>query len=283
MAVQWLRKSWWWMFGLWVLGGGVAAAMHPGTVPDEKLLRSAYAGGERFVFQVTWLGVPAGELEMRTEHLGNERYGLTVVARSIGLLAVFYPVEDRFFTVVEGRARLPMRHEMDQREGSRVNRRLALYDHAKYSVSQQKNDNPPEVYALDGPVHNEFSSFFVMRALRFGGGERVVVPTFADKKRHEVEVSQEGREESVSVLGVRPAIKVRPRLAFKGLYSKVADPLIWLTDDEDRIPLRIQAKIVIGSLTADLIEYSGPSGSWRRPPAPVEPPGEPARNGAVQP
>lgn len=254
--------------------GGIALAMHPGTMPDDTLLRSAYGGGESLRYQVSWLGVPAGELTMRIERTGGQRFNITVVARSIGLLEVVYPVEDRFVTLVEGRSRLPVRHEMDQREGSRVNRKLTLYDQERFRVVYRKNDNPVEEYLLDGPAHNEFSSFFFMRAVRFGNNhERVVVPTFADKKRHEVEVILEGTEEWATVLGQRATLKVRPHLTFKGLYSKVGDPLVWLTDDDARIPVRMQAKIVIGSLTAELVEYSGPSGTWRIPES-GEPSGE---------
>lgn len=220
-------------------------------------------------YQVSWLGIPAGELIMRVERTGEQRLSISVVARSAGLLEVVYPVEDRFVTIVEGRSRLPIRHEMDQREGSRVNRKVTLYDQEHFRVIHRKNDNPVEEYLLDGPVHNEFSSFFFMRTVRFDDGERVVVPTFADKKRHEVEVIWEGREEYATLLGPRLTLKVRPHLTFKGLYSKVGDPQIWLTDDDARIPVRMQAKIIIGSLTAELVEYSGPTGKWRIPAAKV--------------
>jgi hypothetical protein len=101
-----------------------------------------------------------------------------------------------------------------------------------------------------------------MRALSFAGDSPVVVPTFADKKRHEVVVAVEGREEQESVLGRKKTIKVQPHLKFKGLYEKVGDPMVWLTDDAWRIPTRIQAKIAIGSLIADLVEYHGPAGAF---------------------
>jgi hypothetical protein len=64
------------------------------------------------------------------------------------------------------------------------------------------------------------------------------------------------------VLGRKKTIKLRPRLKFKGLYEKMGDPFVWLTDDGWRIPTRIQAKIVIGALTAELVEYRGPAGNF---------------------
>jgi hypothetical protein len=45
---------------------------------------------------------------------------------------------------------------------------------------------------------------------------------------------------------------------FKGLYDKSGNTVIYLTDDSCRVPVRIQSKILIGSLTAELIDYSNP-------------------------
>lgn len=238
--------------------------VNPGTSPDEALLQTAYAGGETLRYAVSWLGIKAGELVMQVSKIDDkpETFAIAVTAKSAGLLDVFYPIEDRFLTIVQGRMRLPSRHEMQQKEGRRVNSKLTLYDQEKFCVSSRKNDEPPEVFQVEGPMQNEFSSFFIMRALPFAGDAPMVVPTFADKKRHEVVVAVVGKEQQQSVLGKKNTIKVQPHLKFKGMYEKVGDPVIWLTDDAWRIPTRIQAKIVIGSLTAELIEYSGPAGHF---------------------
>ena len=236
----------------------------PGTKPDEALLQTAYAGGETLRYTVSWLGITAGELVMQVSKIADsqETFALEVTARSAGLLEVFYPVEDQFRTIVQGPMRLPSRHEMQQKEGRRVNSKITKYDQERFRVSYRKNNEPADVYQLDGPMHNEFSSFFLMRALSFAGDAPMIVPTFADKKRHKVVVTVEGMEEQESVLGKKNTLKVQPHLKFKGLYEKIGDPLVWLTDDAWRIPTRIQAKLVIGSLTAELVEYTGPAGKF---------------------
>ena len=236
----------------------------PGTKPDEALLQTAYAGGETLRYTVSWLGITAGELVMQVSKIADsqETFALEVTARSAGLLEVFYPVEDQFRTIVQGVMRLPSRHEMQQKEGRRVNSKITKYDQERFRVSYRKNNEPADVYQLDGPMHNEFSSFFLMRALSFAGDAPMIVPTFADKKRHKVVVTVEGKEEQESVLGKKNTLKVQPHLKFKGLYEKIGDPWVWLTDDAWRIPTRIQAKLVIGSLTAELVEYTGPAGKF---------------------
>ena len=159
-----------------------AGMASPGTSPEEALLQTAYAGGESLRYRVSWLGITAGELVMKVRKIADsqETFVIEVAARTAGLLATLYPVEDHFRTIVQGRMRLPSRHEMQQKEGSRVNSKLTLYDQEKFLVSYRKNDEPADIYQVDGPVQNEFSSFFIMRALSFAWNSPMIVPTFAD-------------------------------------------------------------------------------------------------------
>ena len=87
----------------------------------------------------------------------------------------------------------------------------------------------------------------------------VIVPTFADGSRHEVVVLT-GKPTRIkkTILGDVNVLPVAPLMKFKGLYDKEGDTTIWFTDDECRIPVRINSKILIGSLTAELVSYSNP-------------------------
>jgi hypothetical protein len=232
------------------------------TRPDPTLLQTIYTVEERFRFSVSWLGIEGGELviALKRDPATENSFCIDVTVKSAGLLAMLYPVEDRFQTFVQGELRLPWRYVLEQHEGKRHNRKETTYDQDTYELQYRRNDEPLKTYTLDGPVHNEFSSFMYMRTLSFPSTGEVVVPTFADQKRHEIVVTLEGHETVASILGARSALMVRPHLTFKGLYEKLGNPDIWLTDDTYRIPLRIKAKIIIGSLVAELIEYQGPHG-----------------------
>lgn len=243
----------------------VGAATRPAADPD--LLHHIYSEEEILTYEVSWLGLKAGELVI---HLvpapaGSGRYAIKVAARTAGLLEVFYPVEDSFETMVEGPMRLPTRYTVNQHEGSRRKKRLTLFDQQHGAITYQRNDEPQQHFTVDGPCHNEFSSFMIMRTLPLAVASKVMVPTFADRKRHEVTVVVEGEEEITTFLGKMDTIRVRPHLNFKGLYEKMGDPVIWLSNDRNRLPLLVKAKIVIGALTARLVAYH--RGQADQPPA----------------
>ncbi|MCI5126512.1 MAG: DUF3108 domain-containing protein, partial [Candidatus Electrothrix sp. AR5] len=103
------------------------------------------------------------------------------------------------------------------------------------------------------------SAFFITRALRLKREVQQIIPSFVDKKRHKVAVKVFGKERKKTIFGPRNTIKVMPKMNFKGLYDKDGKTVFWLTDDACRIPVEIRSKILIGSLVAELVEYSNPA------------------------
>jgi len=231
------------------------------TIPpaDPLLLEKAYGMTETLNYEVSWMGLKAGKLiiQLIPDEAAPERFLIKVSAKSAGLLDVLHPVEDNFETIVEGPNRLPTRYDIKIHEGRRRNKKLTIYDQEQGILTYTRDADPSEIYQLAGPVYNEFSSFMIMRALPLVVGQEVMVPTFADKKRHEVMVKVEGMDKVESIFGKIETIRVRPQLPFKGLYRKTGAPVIWLSDDTARIPVKIKAKITIGSITARLVAYQG--------------------------
>jgi hypothetical protein len=43
-------------------------------------------------------------------------------------------------------------------------------------------------------------------------------------------------------------------MPFKGLFINKGDIRVWFTTDERRIPVRMKAKVIIGSIVADLVD-----------------------------
>lgn len=228
---------------------------------DPQALSVIYSGQESMHFSVSWSGgVKIGDLVL-TVRPNPSGKGMLIRARvtDYGMFKLFYPVDDTFTTLVQGPLRLPMRYDVHQREGRRKVHRLTLYDQQKFQAKYRKHQNPLTLYQLTGPAYNEFSAFFITRALHLDREEEQIVPAFADKKRQQVAVKILGKERKETMFGSRNTIKVMPAMNFKGLYDKDGDTVFWLTDDACRIPVEIRSKILIGSLVAELDEYSNPA------------------------
>ncbi len=231
-----------------------------GVILDDLAL-IGYSGKEKLIYDVSWTGgIKIGELHMEINAIPDtvDAFEIRVlVTTKRGAVHYLYPIEDLHVTKVKGRKKLPYHYEIWQNEGYNYEAHSEyVYDQANGIIRYTKNGNFQKEYKVDGTVNNEFSSFLNSRLMDFNVGKHFTVPTFADKKKVDVEVNVVSKKTfKKSSIGPVVAVEILPILKFKGLYKKKGDTVIWYSDDECRVPVRVNSKIVIGSLTAELSEY----------------------------
>lgn len=236
----------------------------PYGVIEPPLLAVCYGGTETFRYEISYTGgIKLGELSLElkaVEDSGDIIEIHALVTTEGGVFNTIYPVRDYHVTRVRGQQRLPFVYEVWQKEGYRYRaHKVTDYDQRSGLISYRKNDRKPVEYRTAVPVHNEFSAFFASRLMRFNPGTSFLVPTFADKRRAEVEVMV--LEKSIfdgTAIGSVEVYRVSPILPFRGLYDKRGETTIWFTADDCRVPVRINAKLAIGSVTANLLSYDNP-------------------------
>ena len=243
----------------------VTAAIIPVGSIDQDLVSYGYSGKEILKYDVSWSGgIKIGELRLEMNAIDGVDDGFEIrafITTKGGAVHLFYPISDLHVTKVQGLEKLPYHYEVWQEEGySYTAHRLTEFDQETHNVRYTKDGELKAEYQLDGPVNNEFSSFFNSRLMTFDKDKPFLVPTFADKKRVEVAVHPIGNETiKGTILGDVVTTEIMPVMKFKGLYDKKGDTVIWYTNDKCRVPVKINSKIAIGSLTAKLTEYENPS------------------------
>ena len=237
----------------------------PFGVMKNELMEVIYAGKERFRYDVSYSGgLKLGELHLRVDQAEDPKDGFIIHARITtdnGMFSKIYPIEDIYATKVRGAQRLPFHYEVWQEEGYNYKaHRVFKFRQKKGVILYQHNDKPVEVFKVKMPIQNEFSAFFASRLMDFIPGQPFLVPTFADEKRNEVVVMVRGREVvKKTIIGDVDTMVVEPIMEFSGLYDKRGDTVIWYSNDECRVPVKVNSKLVLGSLTAKLVSYSNPA------------------------
>nr|WP_320012833.1 DUF3108 domain-containing protein [uncultured Desulfobulbus sp.] len=229
---------------------------------NQETLGIIYSGKEKLHYSVSWSGgVKIGDIYLAIQPASEKGdFVIEAKVKDYGPLSLFYPIDDRFHCYVSGPEKLPVRYDVEQNEGNNHRtKRMSLYDQKTHTVRYQKNNDEVKEYRVEGEVYNEFASFIISRALQYIGQVPIVVPTFADEKRHKVRVAVVKREKRKTIFGKRPTLKVEPKMQFRGLYEKSGNTALWLTDDRCRVPVEIQSRIVVGSLVAELVEYTNPA------------------------
>ncbi|MGI9536949.1 MAG: DUF3108 domain-containing protein [Desulfocapsaceae bacterium] len=237
----------------------------PFGVIEKDLIAGIYSGNEKFRYDISYTGgLKLGELYLSVEPAEDVEDGFIINARATtenGMFSKVYPIEDVHVTRVQGPERLPYHYEVWQKEGFNYEaHRVFRYKQRKGRILYQHNDKPVEVFKVKTPIQNEFSSFFASRLMAFVPGQPFLVPTFADEKRNEVVVMVRGNEVmKKTILGDVDTMVVEPIMEFSGLYDKRGDTVIWYSNDECRVPVKVNSKLVLGSLTAKLVSYRNPA------------------------
>ena len=262
------------LFSLLITASSTALAEETPVDPREKipygemnkeLMETIYGGKEKFRYDVSYSGgLKLGELHLRVDQAEDPKNGFVIHARITtdnGMFSKIYPIEDIYATRVRGPQRLPFHYEVWQKEGYNYEaHRVFKFRQRKNVILYQHNDKPVEVFKIKMPIQNEFSAFFASRLMDFVPEQPFLVPTFADEKRNEVVVMPRGREVvKKTILGDVDTMVVEPIMEFSGLYDKRGDTVIWYSDDDCRVPVKVNSRLVLGSLTAKLVSYSNPA------------------------
>ena len=88
-------------------------------------------------------------------------------------------------------------------------------------------------------------------------GEKFILRNFYKDSSYILAVKFLGFERVKVEAGTFDCIVVEPLMKEGGLFKSEGRVIIWLTNDEKKIPIKVSTKVVIGSIDAELREYSG--------------------------
>jgi hypothetical protein len=214
--------------------------------------------GEELVFELRWMGLHAGNASMavsgQTTRDGHDVYHIRSLAESSPFFSVFYYVRDMGETFVDVRELYPWYFHLDQREGSRAVRRTVAFDQQRGLAIYTKDQESPQEVKVPLGVQDSLSSFYILRTLPLRVGQSIQLNTFSNGKIYDVEVQILRREKIMAYWGPIDALVVRPLMRFQEILRQKGEVLIWVTDDDRRLPIRMTTAIKVGSIEATLID-----------------------------
>jgi hypothetical protein len=244
------------------LGGVVFAALASGSGRTGEPVPLPFARGERFIYDISWLYLKAGTAVMAVDEAppeGDRRtLKLWTTADSSRLVTKFYPVANRVESIVDLETFLPARMTFKRREGKRKNDFEYTFHHGEGTVTAVKDGKADEL-PIPADAQDAVSClYFVRKALRLAPGESLSLNVHHDKKNYKVTVQVEALEKLEGPWGKIPTARVLAIMPFQGIFLNEGNIRVWLTTDEHRIPVRMKAKVIIGSIVADLVSGLNP-------------------------
>lgn len=226
------------------------------TVTREVLPAVAmpFRPGESLRFSVQYGFVKAGKAWLEVPEVmdwdGRPSWRLVARAESNGFFDKVYKVRNRIESVWDREGLFSWRYFEDRREGGfRANDTISFMPD-----SSQARYNDGRTYEIPPHVQDALSSFYFTRfqALPIGGS--IQFDYHASRKSSPMEVKVLGRQRVKTPAGRFDCIVIEPVLKAGGIFKNKGRLLIWLTDDDRRMPVLMKSKVMIGSISVVLQE-----------------------------
>lgn len=231
----------------------------------REIENDAFTVGEKLTFDVKYGFVTAGVAEMAIPEYkkisGRDVYHITFRVNSVSSFDPFYKVRDRYVTYLDKEGLFPWRFEQHIREGGYKRDFSAFFDQRRGKAKTSEGS-----YEIPQYVNDIVSAFYLARTFDYGDlerGDKVHLENFYKDKVYPLDVVYLGKETIEVEAGTFECIMVEPLVEEGGLFKSEGSIVLWLSDDELRIPVKVKSKIIIGSINAELTAYEGLAGELK--------------------
>lgn len=226
---------------------------------------NAFDVGEWFKFRIHYGMFTASyaTLEVKGEELNGKPVRHVVgEGKSSGFLSLFFKVEDYYETYLDTQEVKPYRFIRKINEGGHTKNIEINFDHSKNEAFVfDKKRNTKKTFATKENVQDMMSSFYFLRneinTATLQRGEETYVNMFFDNENYLFKLRFLGKEIIKTKFGKIRCLKFRPFVQADRIFREEESLTVWVSDDANRMPVRIKADIVVGSIKADLEAFKG--------------------------
>ncbi|HEU0069087.1 MAG TPA: DUF3108 domain-containing protein [Nitrospiraceae bacterium] len=243
---------------LGTLGGSVSRAE-----AGEPTSARSFQVGEQLTYEISWLAITAGTAVMAVSDAGSDGdrplAKLITTAQSTPVITKFFPVDNRVESIVDPATLLPEHLIFKRREGKKKEDIEYTFHQKQGTVTVVKN-GATEIQEMPPGTQDVISCLYYARSeLVLLPGSSLTMNVYHDKKNRKLDVRVEEIETVSGPWGEIETARVLVIMPFQGLFLNKGNIRVWFTNDDRRIPVRMKAKVVIGSIVADLVSGLPPT------------------------
>jgi len=216
--------------------------------------------GEELEYSLKWgmFKVGYGYLRIlpQKEVNGVPCYHLLLEVKTNSFADAFYKVRSKFQSFISVEQLRPILYQINQHEGSTHRDATVSFDWERLIATyQREGEEAKEPVVIESETWDPLSVVFYFRRILAPGEGIVSLPATDGKKFLLIDVRHLGLTELTSQMGTHLSMKVEPNTKeMKGVFQKSKDSNItmWYSHDQNRYPLLIKSKVIVGSFNAEL-------------------------------
>ncbi|MFA6401312.1 MAG: DUF3108 domain-containing protein [Salinivirgaceae bacterium] len=242
------------------------------SIAQCSVNNTVFNSGEEAYYQVyyhlgfIWLN--AAGVSFKTEPLsydGKKGFHFTSIGNTHPNYSWIYEVRDRFESKADSATLNPIWFSKNTSEGGIQAYNRYVFDQ-KYSkiYTQIKNGDEPmkaDTLLMKGCVFDLLTAIYACRNLNFENkriNDTIPINLAIEDKIYPLHLRYLGKEEISTNDSKRYRCQKFSILLVEGtIFNGGEDMFVWVSDDKARVPIRIEAKILIGSIEANLDNHKG--------------------------
>ena len=226
----------------------------------RTIRNQAFTTSEVLQYRVHYGFLDAGEARLEiqsvvTPFANRKVYHIVGTGKTKGAFDWFFKVRDSYESYIDSLAIFPLYFVRRVNEGGYKISQNVTFNHYKNTAISEK-----KTIAVPPNIQDLVSSYYYARTLNFDTAKvNDVYPinSYLDDEVIPMSLKYIGKEKVKVSAGTFNCIKFRPVLLVGRVFKDQEGMTIWVTDDKNRIVVRVQAEILVGSVKMDLKEYSG--------------------------
>ena len=227
---------------------------------QDQIINPVFKSGEKLGYKLKYGIFTAAEAHLRVEDSPvkfDNLPGFHIIADGFtaGTFDIFYKVRNRYESFVDQKTLIPNFYTENRHESNYKHTDKVTFDHDKNVIRAMKGN-----YPFSGKVFDFVSAYYFARCIdvsKLKIGEKIELRYFLEDGIQSLTVTYLGKEQVQCPVGTFNCLKFNPTIIPGRIFRKDSKLYLWITDDNNRIPIKAHVELIVGSLTMDLISTSG--------------------------
>lgn len=227
----------------------------------DYLNTSTFKPGETLTYKLKYGFLTAAEAKLQVlatdiKFDGRPTYHLLVEGNTSGSFDIFYKVRNRYDSYIDADNYSPYFYTENIRENKyRRSDKARFYQKEKKIVAKKGTFRSPVSQTFD-----LVSAYYFTRNLDLSGikvGDKITINYFLDDEVTPLTIEYFGKEVVKTDLGKIRCLKFSPSIRPGRVFRKDSRMYLWISDDANRIPVKAQAEVIVGSINMEITSARG--------------------------
>lgn len=220
----------------------------------------SFGDGEHLYFKVyynmgrIWVGAGEANFDVKTEQLnGRSVYHIVGDGKTLKSYEWFYKVRDRYETYIDVQTMLPAKFIRNVNEGG-----FKIYNNVAFNQNVGQAVSTNGIFKVPKCVQDVLSAIYYARNIdynKYKPGATIPFSMFLDDQVYNLYIRYIGKEQVKTRYGTFNTIRIVPLLIEGTIFKGGEKMSVWVTDDNNHLPVRVDSPILVGSIKVDLMGY----------------------------